>query len=77
MQNRNTPQVLSRENRILERKVRVCKSHLELVSCLEANKQKPQKKRSNYQKLSAKLKAKLLKSPPATPSRKAYKVTSV
>eukprot|EP00111_Clytia_hemisphaerica_P024300 TCONS_00071654-protein len=77
MQNRNTPQVLSRENRILERKVRVCKSHLELVSCLEANKQKPQKKRTNYQKLSAKLKAKLLKSPPITPSRKAYKVTSV
>ena len=78
----NTTQVLSRENRILERKVRVCKSHLELVSCLEAaNKQKtppPQKKRSSYHKLSAKLKAKLLnKSPPTTPSRKSYKVTSV
>lgn len=80
----NTTQLLSRENRILERKVRVCKSHLELVSCLEAaNKQKTpppqqQKKRSSYHKLSAKLKAKLLnKSPPTTPSRKTYKVTSV
>lgn len=77
MQNRNTPQMLSRENRILERKVRVCKSHLELVNCLNntgSNPRKSPKKRNHGQKLSAKIKSKL--STTTTP-RKAYKVTSV
>lgn len=82
-QNKDTKKLLSRENRILERKVKVCKSHLELVTYFDGTpNQTPSvtpscspKKKSPYRKLSAKLKSKLTRN--SSPSRKAYKVTSV